>query len=366
MAQLRRDRMRARLSGVPFDYPLRPYTFQLDDYFIRKSDHAPRIGGIDHALEIYGIQGIQQALGQMCFSDETIEALGALIVAPPSPGRASVFSMCFPEEVLDYDLSMDIGDDTDGVTLPDTYKDGMDMIGIGRILNATPHEPHSAFDMFGISAIDFEDVTLYDACADAMDMIDTGCILDAAPPRPRSVFDMFGISMLEINDDNGIVATDIIHNTVSVEGVPDSLDPPLSFDTMSGFITRFDDISDGNNDMNIFEYLPVSQHFPLITPPAPTTHIYDVDDVGDTDGPLGGQSECDYDTEDRKVTPITSSTELIDFGTPDQPREIRIGSFLSPDERSRLIDLLRSYYAVLLVCCTGFSIFAGMMLCAQL
>ena len=37
---------------------------------------------------------------------------------------------------------------------------------------------------------------------------------------------------------------------------------------------------------------------------------------------------------------------MIDFGAPDQPREIRIGSFLSPDERSRLIDLLRSYLDV--------------------
>ena len=72
------------------------------------------------------------------------------------------------------------------------------------------------------------------------------------------------------------------------------------FDTMSGFVTRFDDISDCNNDMSF--YLPVSQHFPLITPLAPTTHIYDVDDVGDTDDPLGVQLECDYDTEDKKVT----------------------------------------------------------------
>ena len=61
----------------------------------------------------------------------------------------------------------------------------------------------------------------------------------------------------------------------------------------------------------------MSQHFPLITPPIPIAHIYDVDDVGDTDDPLGGWSKCDYDTEDRKVTPITGSTELIDFRTPD-------------------------------------------------
>ena len=179
-----------------------------------------------------------------------------------------------------------------------------------------------------------------------MDMIGTGRILDAAPPGPRSVFYMFGISMLEIDDDDGLVATDIIHNTIFVEEGSNSMDPPLSFDTMFGFVTHFDDISDGNNDMSIFEYLHVSQHFPFITPLAPTAHIYDVDDVGDTDDPLGDQSECDSDTKDRKVTPITGSTKLIDFRTPDQPRKIRIGSSLSPDKRSRLIDLLRSYLNV--------------------
>ena len=193
-----------------------------------------------------------------CFSSEITEAPGALIVASPSLGRSSVFSICFPKEVLDYDLSMDLGDDTDGVTLPDTYIDKMDMISIGCILDVAQHEPHSSFDMFGVSAIDFEDVTLYDSCADVMDMIDTGRILDAAPPGPRYVFDVFGISMLEINDDDGLFATNIIHNTVSIEGASDSVNPPLSFDSMFGFVTYFDDIPNGNNDMSIFEYLPVS------------------------------------------------------------------------------------------------------------
>ena len=147
------------------------------------------------------------------------------------------------------------------MTLPDTYVDKMDMIGIGRILDAATHDPHFYFDMFGVSAIDFYNVTLYDACANAMDMIGTGRILDAAPLRPRFVFYMFGISMPEIVDDDGLVAIVIIHNTVSVEGAFDSVDPPLALDTMSGFVTRFDDISDGNNDMSIFECFPMSQHF---------------------------------------------------------------------------------------------------------
>ena len=239
----------------------------------------------------------------MCLSSKTTEPPEAIIVAPPSPDRASVFSMCFPEEVPDYDLPMDLGDDIDGVTLPDTYMDEMDMIGTGRILDTAPHGPHSAFDIFGVSMIDYDAVTLYDACTDAMDMIGIGRILDASSPRPRSSFDVFGISMLEFDGD-GLVATDITHDTVSVEGASDSVDPPLSFDTMFGFVTRFDDISDGNNDMSIFEYLLVSQYFPLIALPAPIAHVCDVDDVADTNDPLGGKSESNYDTEDRKVTPV--------------------------------------------------------------
>ncbi|RVW23184.1 Transposon Ty3-I Gag-Pol polyprotein [Vitis vinifera] len=213
------------------------------------SEHAPYIEGVDRVPKAVEIQGIQQALRQMCLSFKTTEPPEAMIVAFPSPDRASVFFMCFLEEILDYDLPMDLGDGSDGVIMTDTYMDEMDMISTGR--------------------------------------------------------------------------------SVRLCG------PPLYFDTMFRFVTRFDDISNGNNDMSIFEYLPMSQHFPLIAPLAPTTHVCDIDDVGDTDDPLSGQSECDSDSdmEDRKVAPISGSTELIDFGVPDQPRELRIGSSLSPDER---------------------------------
>ena len=58
----------------------------------------------------------------------------------------------------------------------------------------------------------------------------------------------------------------------------------------------------------------MSQHFPLIAPPTPTTHVCDVDDVGDTYDPLSGQSECDSDsnTEDRKVDCVPSW--CLEFG----------------------------------------------------
>ena len=51
MAQLRKDRAMAFLSRVPFDYPLRPYTLQLVEYFIRGSEHTPRMEGTVHISE---------------------------------------------------------------------------------------------------------------------------------------------------------------------------------------------------------------------------------------------------------------------------------------------------------------------------
>ena len=62
MAMLRRDRVIDRLSGVPFDYPLRPYTFQLADYFTRGSEHVPYTEGVDYVSKMAKIRGIQQAL----------------------------------------------------------------------------------------------------------------------------------------------------------------------------------------------------------------------------------------------------------------------------------------------------------------
>ena len=315
MARLHRERVRARMSGIPFDYPLCPYTFQLVDYFTRGSEYAPRIEGVDHVSKMAEIQGIQHALGQIFLNSETIKPLEAVTVAPSSPERASVFSMCFLEEIPDYDLPMDLGDETDGVALPDTYMDEMDMIDTGRFLDTTMRGPHYAFDMFGVSIIDSDAVTLYDACTDAMAMIGTGRILDVSPPGPRFAFDVFGISMLEFDDD-GLVATNITHDTVYVQGASDSVDPPFSFDTMSEFVTHFDDFSDDNNDMSIFKYLPVSQHFPLIAPPSLVAHVYDVNYIGDTDDPLGGQSESNYDIEDRKITLVSDSTERLGLALP--------------------------------------------------
>ena len=51
MARLRMERVRVCLSGIPFDYLLRLYTFCLANYFIRGSKRVPCMEGIDHISE---------------------------------------------------------------------------------------------------------------------------------------------------------------------------------------------------------------------------------------------------------------------------------------------------------------------------
>ena len=141
-----------------------------------------------------------------------------------------MFFICFLEAVSDYDILMDTVIDADGVTLPDACTDEMDMIGVGHILDAVPHGPHSDFDLFRVSVIDANDVNLYDACTNKMDMIGTSCILDATPHRPRSALDMFGAFMLDIDGDDFI--TIVTLDVITVEEASDSVNPPLSFDTL--------------------------------------------------------------------------------------------------------------------------------------
>ena len=108
------------------------------------------------------------------------------------------------------------------------------------------------------------------------------------PHMPRSAFNMFDVFMLEMDDDDFV--TDVSHDVISVEGESDSVDPPLSFDIMFEFVTRYNGMSiEYHNDMSIFKYSPMSLHFPMIASPTPIGHVHDMEDVESLDDPLGGQ-----------------------------------------------------------------------------
>ncbi|RVX12635.1 hypothetical protein CK203_011533 [Vitis vinifera] len=89
-------------------------------------------------------------------------------------------------------------------------------------------------------------------------------------------------------------------------------------------------------DLSTFEYLPVSHVIDLSAPSSPTSQIFDIDDeIAQHDSDDDSSSASDSDPVDQRVSPAVGDTEIVDFGTADQPRELRIGSDLSTDERDR-------------------------------
>ena len=140
--------------------------------------------------------------------------------------------------------------------------------------------------------------------------------------------------------DDVIVVDDLFDGLVSlVEGVSDFVDSPLSFDVLSGFISRHNDVSDSSfMDLSIFKYLLVSRDITLFVPSSSTSHIFDIDDenaqhdLDDDSSPA-----FDSDPSDKRVSPAIEDTKIVDFDTTDQLRELKIESDLSIDERDSLI-----------------------------
>ena len=128
------------------------------------------------------------------------------------------------------------------------------------------------------------------------------------------------------------------------------VDPPLSFDVLSGFVSRFDDVlAFSSLDLSIFEYSLVSfiDDIYACAPHSPTSQIHDIDDEPlKPDFDDSYRSDSDHSFTDEQVSSPFDDLETIDLGTVDQPREMRIGTTLSADERDSLLRLLGSYLDV--------------------
>ena len=97
-------------------------------------------------------------------------------------------------------------------------------------------------------------------------------------------------------------------------------------------------------DLSIFKYSPVScDSISVSAPHSPIPQIFDIDD--EIAQPDSDRDSFDHESDpiDKRVSPATRDVETIDFGTKDQPIELKIGSSLSTDEMNRLIHLLKSY-----------------------
>ncbi|RVW25048.1 Transposon Tf2-2 polyprotein [Vitis vinifera] len=287
----------------------------LADYFVRGSEIQPRIEeiGVDDST----LGELQHVFHQMQLDDETPDMSASAMILPPSPDRASLFSLCFPDETTDYGVIIEPEDMTDGVVPHDEYHDEMDMLGISQFLDIVQCEPFSPLELFGVSVIEITEK-------------------DQTVPAPE--LSAFVIPTIDMYED-----------TVGpIEGASDSVDPPLSFDILSGFVTRFDCVSDDSvKDLSIYEYSSVScDDVSLFAPYSITSQIFDIND--EIAQPDSGKDSFDHDSDpiDERVSPAIGDVEIVDFGIDDQPRELKIGLPLSTDERNRLIHLLRSYLDV--------------------
>ncbi|RVW84686.1 Retrovirus-related Pol polyprotein from transposon 17.6 [Vitis vinifera] len=112
-----------------------------------------------------------------------------------------------------------------------------------------------------------------------------------AEPGLASSFDLFGVLAIELAEESLTAPTlestedliafdDLIDSHVGiVEGASDFVNPPLSFDVLSGFISRSDVVfDDPSMDLSMFEYLPASRDIALLVPSSPTSQIFDIDD----------------------------------------------------------------------------------------
>ena len=164
----------------------------------------------------------------MQLADESASVPTSMLVAPPSPDRASMMTLYFPEEIGNHEPSILFMGLSDRVFLPDDYQDEIAMMSVSQMTDATQPDSVVAFDE--TPAVEVSDVVQIDSTPEMF------CV-DVA------LTDAF---MFE-----GAVSPTVV--------VSDSVDSPLYFDVLSGFVSRVGDVlTSSYMDMSLFKYFSVS------------------------------------------------------------------------------------------------------------
>ena len=130
--------------------------------------------------------------------------------------------MCFPEETNDCGVNVESTGLIDGVVPRDEYQDEMDMTSMSQIAERVQPKSTSPFNLFKVSIIEVAE-------------------------EIQIVLALELMKDVAVGDD---LFEDIFN---SIEGVSNFMDPPLSFDILSGFISRPDDVYDSASmDLSVF------------------------------------------------------------------------------------------------------------------
>nr|CAN76542.1 hypothetical protein VITISV_037553 [Vitis vinifera] len=202
------------------------------------------IGGLNTIQEAE----LQRLVHQLQLSNGASGTSTSALVASSSPDRMSLMTLYFPNEIDEHRIFVEIGDIIDGAVPHDEYIDEMIAMSMSQIEEIVQPELASPFDLFGVSTIE---------------------IVEEIQTTPA----------LEFADDVTAIANLLDGPIGPVEGASDFVDPPLSFDVLSGFVSRSDDVHGSLfMDLSIFEFLHVSYDIVLSTPFSPTSQIFDIDD----------------------------------------------------------------------------------------
>ena len=144
------------------------------------------------------------------------------LATPSSPDRMSLMTLYFLDEIDEHRIFVEIKDIMDGVVPHDEYIDEMLAMSMSQIKKMVHPKLALPFDLFGVSTIDIAEEIL--------------TVL-----TPKSTEDV-------------LVVDDLFEGTIGpIEGASDFVDPPLSFDVLSGFVSHSDDVHDSSfKDLSIF------------------------------------------------------------------------------------------------------------------
>ncbi|RVW90548.1 hypothetical protein CK203_031049 [Vitis vinifera] len=160
MARLRKERVRARLTHTPFYYPMCPYTRSLADYFVRASEpHTPSdgiVGGLSTTQEAE----LQRLVQQLRLRDGAPGPSTSVLIAPSSPDRTSLMTLCFPDETDEHGTLAEVGDVVDGAAPHDEYIDEMLALSLSQIEETIQPGLASSFDLFGVFVIELAEESL--------------------------------------------------------------------------------------------------------------------------------------------------------------------------------------------------------------
>ena len=226
------------------------------------------------------------------------------MIASPSLDQASLLSLCFLDEINDDGVVIELIEVIDEVVSHEKYHDEIEMMGISQIINVVQPKIVSPFNLFGVFDIDVSKVI-------------------QTVPTPKLSKDI-------------VVISDIFRGTISpIEGPSNFVGPPLSFDILSRLAFHHDDVFVASfMDLSIFKYLPVSYNdISLSASHSPTLLTFDRDN-GIVQHDLDRNSFYhDSVLIDQRVSQTLEDVETVDFGTKNQPRELKVDSPLSTDER---------------------------------